>query len=473
MPSKADILLVEDTASLSLVYSGWLEKAGLTAELATNGGDALAKLRSGSYGVTLLDLQLPDLSGFDILKALKEEAIPTTVVVITANGSINTAVEAMRSGAYDFLVKPLAEDRLITTTKNAAERQELERVVEDVRSSTTAIKQHGFIGSSPAMLGVYKTIESVAASSVPVFVTGESGTGKEVCAAAIHATGPRQNKPFIALNCAAIPKDLLESEIFGHVVGAFTGATKARSGAAKSADGGTLFLDEICELDLSLQAKLLRFLQTGSIQPVGSDQVTPVDVRIVCATNRDPRLEVAEGRFREDLYYRLHVVPVKLPALRDRGADAVEIASAFLARYAAEDAKSFAGFSPEAEAVLLSYDWPGNVRELQNVVRSAVVLHDGEVVTPEMLAIGETASSAPKSVSMTPARQGSPEAPAPCQQDTAAETVTLSLNESFAENERALIEAVIAMCDGSIPKAARVLGLSPSTIYRKREGWSA
>lgn len=470
MPSKADILLVEDTASLSLVYRGWLDKAGLGVDLATTGGDALAKLRSGSYGVTLLDLQLPDLSGFDILKALKEEAIPTTVVVITANGSIKTAVEAMRNGAYDFLVKPLAEDRLITTTKNAAERQELERVVEDVRSSTTAIRQHGFIGSSPAMLGVYKTIESVAASNVPVFVTGESGTGKEVCAAAIHAMGPRHKKPFIALNCAAIPKDLLESEIFGHVAGAFTGATKARAGAARSADGGTLFLDEICELDLSLQAKLLRFLQTGSVQPVGSDQVTPVDVRIVCATNRDPGREVAEGRFREDLFYRLHVVPLTLPPLRERGADVVEIATSFLERYAAEDGKSLASFSPEAEALLLRYSWPGNVRELQNVIRSAVVLNQGDSVTPEMLTI---APSTEDSDIPVPSAQLSRQIHAPRLDDESSKTLTLSLTESFAENERALIEAVIAMCDGSIPKAARVLGLSPSTIYRKREGWSA
>ncbi|MCR9235673.1 MAG: sigma-54 dependent transcriptional regulator [Alphaproteobacteria bacterium] len=467
MPSTPDVLIIEDTASLLLVYEKWLKKEGILADKAITGSDALAKLRSGTYRVTLLDLQLPDMSGQDLLKIIREEAIPTTVVVITSNASINTAVDVMRGGAYDFVVKPVSEARLITTTRNAFERHILKTVVADVQEKTANIREHGFIGKSPAMLSVYKTIEAVAASAIPIFITGESGTGKEVCATTIHSTGPRKKKPFVALNCAAIPKDLLESELFGHVKGAFSGATNDRIGAARSADGGTLFLDEICEMDISLQSKLLRFLQTGAVQPVGSDRVLSVDARILCATNKNPTVEVAEGRFREDLFYRLHVIPVQLPPLRDRNADIVEIAQSFLSSFGSDEGKDFKGFSAEAEDVLMRHSWPGNIRELQNVVRSAVVLNTGEQITAEMLNLNQVD---PLLFSKTAVASG----------DTArggvAHTIgnlslTLDLEQSFAENERLLIEAVISECDGSIPKAAKLLQLSPSTIYRKREGW--
>lgn len=467
MPSTPDVLIIEDTASLLLVYEKWLKKEGILADKAITGSDALAKLRSGTYRVTLLDLQLPDMSGQELLEIIREEAIPTTVVVITSNASINTAVDVMRGGAYDFVVKPVSEARLITTTRNAFERHILKTVVADVQEKTANIREHGFIGKSPAMLSVYKTIEAVAASAIPIFITGESGTGKEVCATTIHSTGPRKKKPFVALNCAAIPKDLLESELFGHVKGAFSGATNDRIGAARSADGGTLFLDEICEMDISLQSKLLRFLQTGAVQPVGSDRVLSVDARILCATNKNPAVEVAEGRFREDLFYRLHVIPVQLPPLRDRNADIVEIAQSFLSSFGSDEGKGFKGFSAEAEDVLMRHSWPGNIRELQNVVRSAVVLNTGEQITAEMLNLNQVD---PLLFSKTAVASG----------DTVrggvAHTIgnlslTLDLEQSFAENERLLIEAVISECDGSIPKAAKLLQLSPSTIYRKREGW--
>lgn len=467
MPTTPDVLIVEDTASLLLVYEKWLKKEGILADKAITGHDALAKLRSGTYRVTLLDLQLPDISGQELLDIIREEAIPTTVVVITSNASINTAVEVMRGGAYDFVVKPVSEGRLITTTRNAFERQILKTVVADVQEKTATIREHGFIGKSPAMLSVYKTIEAVAASTIPVFITGDSGTGKEVCATTIHNTGPRRQKPFIALNCAAIPKDLLESELFGHVKGAFSGATSDRMGAARSADGGTLFLDEICEMDISLQSKLLRFLQTGSVQPVGSDRVVTVDARIVCATNKNPAAEVAEGRFREDLYYRLHVVPLQLPPLRERNADIVEIAQSFLASYGKEEGKEFEDFSAEAEEKLMRHSWPGNIRELQNVIRSAVVLNSATQVTAEMLNLNQVdpllaSGTGPSTFS----QQGKPVA-----QSSGELLLTVDLEQSFAENERLLIEAVISESGGSIPKAAKLLQLSPSTIYRKREGW--
>jgi two-component system repressor protein LuxO len=304
------------------------------------------------------------------------------------------------------------------------------------------------------MQAVYRTLETAAASRATIFVTGESGTGKELAAEAIHKLSPRRDGPFLAINCAAIPKDLIESEIFGHVRGAFTGAVADRIGAAQAADGGTLFLDELCEMDLSLQGKLLRFIQTGSFQPVGSTQLRRTDVRFVCATNRDPLREVREGRFREDLYYRLHVVPVVLPPLRDRGEDVIAIAETMLARAAAEERKAFRGFSDDAKAALLAHRWPGNVRELENAVRTAVVLHDAELVTAAMLP-----NPLPRSLA---APMPAPSPPAPGR----------ARIRPLAEVEREAIEQAVALCDGNIVKAAAELGMSPSTLYRKRAAWA-
>jgi DNA-binding NtrC family response regulator len=286
-----------------------------------------------------------------------------------------------------------------------------------------------------------------------------------LCAEALHKNGPRRNKPFIPLNCAAIPDNLIESELFGHVKGAFTGATSDRDGAASSADGGTLFLDELCEMDLALQSKLLRFLQTGQVQKVGSDRTKKVDVRVVCATNREPLREVAEGRLREDLYYRLHVVGIDLPPLRERDGDIVEIAAQFLKSASKEEGKSFETLSADAMDALLSHDWPGNVRELQNVIRKAVILNDGSELTADML---ELSSAAPQ----LRARTERP-ADARIRPDLGSDvgSIEISLDQPFAAMERTLIEAAIAECNGSIPRAAELLKLSPSTIYRKKEGW--
>jgi DNA-binding NtrC family response regulator len=312
-----------------------------------------------------------------------------------------------------------------------------------------------------AMQAVYRIIESAAPSKATVFITGESGTGKEVCAEAIHQCSPRREQPFIALNCAAIPHDLMESEIFGHVKGSFTGAQGDRKGAASLADGGTLFLDEICEMDLDLQSKLLRFIQTGTLQRVGSGKLETVDVRFICATNRDPLLEVKAGRFREDLYYRLHVIPLYLPPLRERGEDILLLARSLLQNYAKEENKRFRDFDAAAARVLLDYPWPGNVRELQNVVRNIVVLNDKELVSPDILppplngvralAVATTAAQQPAATATTPA-VGGPIRP-------------------LWLVEKEVIEQAIASCDGNIPKAAALLEISPSTIYRKKQGW--
>lgn len=470
------VLIVEDALPLATVYGHQLSRAGLESLHVETGSDALARLRKGGISVVLLDLQLPDMSGMDVLASIREEQLPVTVVVVTSSGSIKTAVDAMQAGAYDFIVKPVAAERLVTTTRNALERETLAEVVEEVRKPAPGKLHHGFVGSSLPMTAVYKMIESVARSNASVFITGESGTGKEVCAEAIHKSSPRARKPFVPLNCAAIPKDLIESEIFGHIKGAFTGATSDRDGAAARADGGTLFLDEICELELGLQAKLLRFLQSGTVQKVGSDALKKVDVRIVCATNRDPLEEVEAGRFREDLFYRLHVLPIGLPPLRSRGTDVLELAKHFLSQFAGEEGKSFEGFSVEAEELLLSHGWPGNVREMQNTIRNLVVLNEGPYVEADMLATLQGRAPVLKTQA----------APMPLQSSVVANNgaiaavagdgtwpaITLTLGQSFEKLERQLIEATIEACGGSLPKTARTLQVSPSTLYRKKEVWA-
>ena len=303
------------------------------------------------------------------------------------------------------------------------------------------------------MGALYEKIGNVATSQAPVFIQGETGTGKELCAEAIHFCGERAKGPFIPVNCGAIPRELMESEMFGHLKGSFTGAIANRDGVAKMADGGTLFLDEVCELPLDLQSKLLRFLQTGYIQPVGAGKPQKVDVRIICATNRDPRHEVANGRFRQDLFYRLFVLPLKLPALRARGADIGLIANHFLIQCNKQEGKSFTGFCDEALALLESHDWPGNVREVQNVVRLAVVMNNGPLIKRSMLSelLHENDFGLQMDVSTYhDSRQSA----------------------QLWQIERDAIEAAIVSSDGSVPKAAQKLGVSPSTIYRKRESWS-
>jgi DNA-binding NtrC family response regulator len=460
--SKPFVLLVEDTALLASLYREYLKDEPIAVRHVATGGAALAIVEQRAPQAILLDLHLPDMNGLDILRRVSERCLPSAVVVITGHGSIQIAVEAMRAGAYDFLVKPFTAERLRVTLRNALEHQRLRQLVETFRHDFGRDRYCGFIGGSLPMQAVYRIVDAAAASKATVFITGESGTGKEVCAEAIHRQSPRRDKPFVTVNCGAIPKDLMESEIFGHVKGAFTGAVSDRDGAATLARGGTLFLDEICDLDVGLQTKLLRFVQTGTFQRVGAAKTQSIDLRFVCATNRDPWTEVQERRFREDLYYRLHVIPIHLPPLRERGDDVLAIADALLAQYAKEEGKPFAGFAPEIRESLRRYRWPGNVRQLQNVIRNIVVLHHGETVTPDML-------------------------PAPLDQfvrdgNGAAGSLAAAPGgvESMPENgeiqplwqvEKRAIEQAIARCEGSIPKAAAHLRISPSTIYRKRLAW--
>jgi two-component system, repressor protein LuxO len=469
--SRPSVLLIEDTLSLQMVYRSILATAGHRVAVAGSAEDGLAQFRSHRPMVVLLDLILPDRDGLEVMQEIQSLQPETRVIAITANGSVNRAVEAMRAGAHDFLVKPFEESRFLSAVQNALAEttvRDQKKPADVTASSATsqrdpvaAMDSSGFIGSSNVMKRIHSTIASVARSMATVFITGESGTGKELCALAVHASSARASGPFIALNCGAIPQDLLESEVFGHMKGSFTGAISDKPGAAAAADGGTLFLDEICEMAPALQTKLLRFLQTSTVQPVGATRPRKVNVRIVCATNRDPLDAVRLGHFREDLYYRLYVVPIHMPPLRDRGEDVIEIAEAALARFAQEEDRLFHGISPQVRSLLQALPWPGNVRQLLNVMRNVVVLNPGGWVTADMLPPGLADEGRPVPTSESPAP--------PPDLGTPESLVGLTL----AEAERRLIEATLAQYRGSIPKAARVLDVSPSTLYRKIEAWNA
>jgi len=460
MSDKPNVLLVEDAAPQAALFQQYLKDEMINLALVETGADAKAAIAAHPPELVLLDLKLPDMEGQEILHWIKQQAFPTSVIIITGHSSVDVAVDVMRIGAEDFLEKPVTANRLRTTVKNLLEQSRLKNLVAEYQNTFDRKNYHGFIGHSLPMQAVYRIIDAAAPSKATVFITGESGTGKEVCAEAIHAQGSRTKQPFIALNCGAIPRDLMESEIFGHIKGAFTGASAERKGAASLADGGTLFLDEIGEMELDLQTKLLRFVQTGSFQKVGDSKSQNVDVRFICATNRDPLEAVAAGRFREDLYYRLHVVPLHLPPLRERDNDIMDIARHFLITYAQEEGKAFTTFTPEVEVILRRYNWPGNVRQLQNVIRNIVVLHDDTIVTQAHL-------PPPLNTSLNELEISHLIQP---QQPTQATDSHGSI-KPLANVERDAIEQAIKICDGNIPKAAALLDVSPSTIYRKKQGW--
>jgi DNA-binding NtrC family response regulator len=464
--SQKKILMVEDSLSMAAIYKAYLNDTNYQVRIVTNLHSAYSEIEREIPDLILLDVELPDGSGLTLLTEIQAQTSDIEIIVMTAHGSSKMAVKAIEDGAFDFLTKPFDAARLLVTIDNAVKHQNLNRRVVTY-SSFDIDKYCRFIGKSLPMQAVYKTIDSLAASSATAFIIGESGTGKELAAEAIHQKSQRSRANFHALNCAAIPNELMESELFGHIKGAFTGATSNREGAAAIADGGTLFLDEICEMDLDLQKKLLRFIQTGSYQKVGSNEIQTVDIRFVCATNKSPMQEVREGRFREDLYYRLHVVPLNMPPLRHRENDIVLLAESFLAKFSQRDGKKLYQFSNEAKRLLLAYPWRGNVRELENSIQNIVVLHDGETVESFMLPMSDITKK-----------------DAACQYESGIDKknaanyiepllVNSPTNEirPLWETEKATIERAIELCNGSVNKAAGKLEVAPSTLYRKIQSW--
>lgn len=484
----ARVLLVEDTLTLAETYRSFLQAHGLDVRVELTGSGALSCLDGFSPDIVVLDINLPDMSGLEVLRSIKTRSDTIETVVITGHASVSIAVEAMREGAFDFVMKPFSAERLCVTVDNAVEHRRLEQKIRQFDEVLGKDRFENIIGQSFAMQTVYRVIQNAAPTDATVFIKGESGTGKELCAQALHSLSSRKSAKFVTLNCAAIPRDLLESEIFGHVKGAFTGAVCDRRGAALQADQGTLFLDEICEMELSLQSKLLRFLQEKAVQRVGEDKATQVDVRIICATNRDPLKEVEEGRFREDLYYRLHVVPLDLPPLRDRADDVVLIAREFLADVSREYGKAFRSFTSEAEAALRAYSWPGNIRQLQNVIRNAVVLNNGEQLDNDMLPIEIQLRERGPALQIAELPKVAEIAALPLtalQEEVEPEEdddFSMGCPPSCCSKElesilpldtviRNAVETAIERCDGSIPRAAAALGVSPSTLYRRLQSW--
>ncbi len=369
MSDTKHVLVVDDDAAMRQMLASLFKDRGYEVSEAASAADAVERAREVEPDTVLSDIRMPGRTGIELVGELRRVRPDTPVILMTAFGSIDSAVEAMRAGAHDYITKPFEPDAVLLTVERALEHRALEEENRRLRRAVDRTSAFGdLIGASPAMREIFALIRKIAHGRSSVLLTGESGTGKEVVARTIHYHGSRAEKPFIPINCTAIPEGLLESELFGHVRGAFTGAHTSKRGLFEKADGGTLFLDEIGDMGLGLQSKLLRVLQDREVRPVGGTQSIVVDVRIIAASNRDLESEIAAGRFREDLYYRLNVIPIQIPPLRERREDVPVLAAAFLDEFAARLGKTVESIEPAAMAALVAYDWPGNVRELRNVV---------------------------------------------------------------------------------------------------------
>jgi len=378
------ILIADDEPSNAKILGEELTDRGYTVETANNGSGTLKKVESAPPDLIILDYMMPDLSGLDVLKELRKRGNDTPVIMITAYGSIERAVEAMKEGAYDFITRPFEPDHMALVVQKALERERLRREVE-ILSEEIGQRYRLIVGESPNMKQAVDLAKKAASSNATVLLLGESGTGKEIFARAIHNWSERKGEPFVTINCVGLSRDLLESELFGHEQGAFTGAHHLKKGKMELAHGGTVFLDEAGDISPELQTKLLRFLQERDFERVGGTKSITVDIRIIAATNRDLHVSIKEGLFREDLYHRLNVVPITLPPLRDRKQDIPPLSQYFLQKYSIETRKHFSEITQEAKEKLLSYDWPGNVRELGNVIERAIVLGSGPNISIEDL----------------------------------------------------------------------------------------
>ncbi|MBW2269571.1 MAG: sigma-54-dependent Fis family transcriptional regulator [Deltaproteobacteria bacterium] len=456
------VLVADDEPSIRFVLRETLEEEGCEVIDVDNGDRALEELVSGRYQLAFLDIRMPGQTGLELLERATTTGADTAVVIITAQNTFENAVEAMKRGALDYLVKPFGLAEVKALVAKATRARALEREVHALRREVAGRIAPGerLVGKSPALLEIFKTVGRIAGRDVAVLVTGESGTGKELIARAIHTASARAENPFVAVNTAAIPRDLLESELFGHERGAFTGAVEARRGRFREATGGTLFLDEIGDMPLDLQAKLLRVLQSGEVTPVGGRRPLAADVRIVAATHRDLDLAVSEGSFREDLLYRLRVVPLHIPPLRERREDIPVLAEHFVHRYAEDLATGQRFLSATALETLERHAWPGNVRELENSIKRALVLANGEVLTPDDFAF----------LSESGARGSGPDLDELVRSEVAAalERGDTSLYRRLLERvEHPLLTAVLERTEGNQIRAAALLGINRNTLRKK------
>ncbi len=447
------VLIVDDDRELCAWLGTGLAAHGFATDSRTDPAEALEALREADVDVVVTDLNMRSIHGLDLCASVVASRPDVPVLVITAFGSLETAVGAIRAGAYDFITKPFELEELVLALERAVQHRHLRDELKRLRRVVDDARGFGeLLGTSPAMARVYDLVSRVADSEASVLVTGESGTGKELVARALHRQSRRANAPFVAVDCAAVPETLLESELFGHARGAFTDARGARTGLFLQADGGTLFLDEIGDLPLPLQPKLLRALQERVLRPVGADREVPFDVRLIAATNQDLEAAVEERRFREDLYFRINVIHVELPPLRARGGDVLVLAQHFVVRAAERAGKRVVGIAPAAASLLLAYPWPGNVRELQNCIERAVALATFDQIGPDDL---------PDRV------RGYRGSHVLVTSEDPSELVPLD------EVERRYVLRVLEALGGNKTLAARTLGLDRKTLYRKLERWGS
>jgi len=445
------VLVVDDDTLLLDMVEDLLADAGYAVARASSGTEALAYFEGAEADVVLTDLMMPGMDGIELLSRLRSLRPETPVIIMTGQGTIDSAVEAMRGGALDFVTKPFASGTLLLALERAFERRALEEENRRLRSAVERTASFGeLVGKSSAMNEIYSLLRKISANRSNVLITGESGTGKEVVARTIHVTGTRADKPFVPINCTAMPEGLLESELFGHVRGAFTGAHTAKKGLFETAQGGTLFLDEIGDMPPALQGKLLRVLQDREVRPVGGTQATKVDVRIIAATNQDLETAIEEGRFRNDLYYRLNVIPIRIPPLRERREDIPLLAEAFLRKHAGGDRYRF---TEPATRKLMQAPWPGNARELENCIERALALTDSHEITSNDILI-----------SNEPTRSG-----AGGSLHDQLLKMALECRISAHDLTESYIDAALEAAHGRKSEAARILGMNRRTLYRREE----
>ncbi len=448
----AEILLVDDEKSVRTTLALMLQRVGYKVEEAVNGEAALQRLKEQYYDLVITDLKMTPVDGMEVLRHVKNNNGSTEVVVMTAFSTVETGVEAMKLGAYDYIQKPFDKDEFLILVNKALERKELIREVEHLQNELREkYRFENIIGNSNPMMKVLSMVSKVAKTDSTVLITGDSGTGKELIAKATHLNSRRKNRAFITINCGALPENLQESELFGHVRGAFTGAIKDKRGLFQEANGGTLFLDEIGETALSTQVKLLRFLQDGEIRRVGENEPLFVDVRMIAATNKDLKKLIEEGRFREDLFYRLNVIPIHLPPLRERIDDIPLLVNHFLNVYAERTKKSNPAVSPEAMHYLKQYDWPGNVRELENVIERGLILAAKNTILPEDL---------PGSILEHEGKAAGPEP-----------EVYSGGEQTLEELEKKHILSTLDRYAWNQKKASDILGISTTTLWRKLKSY--
>lgn len=467
---KKKVLVVDDEESIRWVLGKCLEKVGYTVRYAENGAKAVESASSEGFSSIILDITMPDMSGFDVLKEFRSRGINPPVIIITAQNTVKNAIDAMKQGAYDYIAKPFDLDEVKITVQRAIESYENSKKLEMLRAeSGDADSLQDIVGKSQVMLNIYKMIGRVAERDITVLIAGESGTGKELVARAIHQNSMRREGKMVAVNIAAIPKELLESELFGYEKGAFTGASLPKQGRFEEAHKGTLHLDEIGDMPPELQTKLLRILEERKFYRLGSEKPTPVDVRIITSTNKNLEKEVAEGRFREDLYYRLNAITIEIPPLRKRIEDVVPLIEHFLSKYSKELGMAKRTVSDDARELALGYGWPGNVRELENIIKRVLVLTSDSVITRETLI-----EAAPHLEGRGRKEQGSFD-----------QIITDELNflieaggadsrghihdKIIRKVEKPLIEAVLRITGGNKKKAAQILGINRNTLSKKME----